>query len=152
MARKHPISDRERSGDQNQLGRDSYSKTIPVIEEQLQVDKQQIDTGVVRVRKEIHEKEVIVEGSISRDEMTVQRIPINQIVTNPPPPVRYEGDKMIVSVLQEELVIQKRLVLVEELHITKNKVTKDVEEPISLKREEVIVEKDARGADSGKGI
>jgi uncharacterized protein (TIGR02271 family) len=119
------------------------SRTIPVVEEQLRIDTEQVETGTIRVKKEIHEKQVIVDGSISHDEMHVRRVPVNQVISVAPPPVRYEGDTMIISVLQEELVLQKRLVLVEEVHVTKTKISKSVEEPVTLKREEVIVEKDA---------
>lgn len=47
---------------------------------------------------------------------------------------------MIISVLQEELVIQKRLILVEEVHVTKRKTQHQVSQVENLRREEISVE------------
>src|SRR5687768_9429276 len=93
--------------------------TIPVVEEQIVIDKKTIETGSVFVRKEVQEREVTIDTTLVHDNVSVERVPVNQQIDTIPPAVRYEGDTMIVSVVQEELVIQKRLILVEEIRITK---------------------------------
>lgn len=124
-------NDRERT--------ERLSSKIPVIEEKLQVRKEVIETGGFRINKKVHTEDVIVEVPVKQEELTVERVPINEYVDTPPPAVRHEGDTMIVPVLKE--VVVKRLVLVEELHITRKTVQKQSETDVSLRKEEVNVER-----------
>jgi len=117
------------------------STVIPVIEEQLQVGKRVVETGSVRVSKTVHEEEVNVETPVVVEKLDIERIPINQYVESAPPAVRYEGDVMIVPILEEVVVVQKRLRLVEELRITKRQEHTQVSQPVILRREEVTVER-----------
>jgi stress response protein YsnF len=48
---------------------------------------------------------------------------------------------MIIPVVREVLVVEKRLLLVEELHVTKTQVQKQETQHITLRKEEVIVER-----------
>jgi uncharacterized protein (TIGR02271 family) len=114
--------------------------TIPVIEEQVLVEKQVVESGTVRITKVVREQQVPVAIPLVQEEHDIQRVPINEYVETPPPPIRYEGDTMIIPVVQEVLVVQKRLLLVEELHVTKNLVHKQDTQQVTLRKEEVIVE------------
>ncbi len=117
------------------------SAALPVIEEQLQVGKKVVETGSVRINKIVHEEEVKVETPVVVEKLDIERIPINQYVESAPPAVRYEGDVMIVPILEEVVVVQKRLRLVEELRITKRQEHTQVSQPVILRREEVTVER-----------
>lgn len=113
---------------------------VPVIEEQLRVGKQVVETGRVRLVKEVHEENVMVQMPLVHDEVQVERVPIDQYVTEVPQ-VRYEGDTMIVPVLREIVVTQKHMLLVEELRITKRQVETQYSEPVTVRRESVTVER-----------
>ncbi len=115
-------------------------KVIPVIEEQAHIEKRTVETGKVRISKNVREDEVLVDVPIVHEEVDVQRVPVNKFVDQAPPAVRYEGDKMIISVLREELVLVKRIKLVEELHIVNRKTEEHRTEPIQLRREEINIE------------
>jgi uncharacterized protein (TIGR02271 family) len=117
------------------------SAALPVIEEQLQVGKKVVETGSVRINKIVHEEEVKVETPVVVEKLDIERIPINQYVESAPPAVRYEGDVMIVPILEEVVVVQKRLRLVEELRITKRQEHTQVSQPVILRREEVTVDR-----------
>jgi uncharacterized protein (TIGR02271 family) len=114
--------------------------TIPVVEEKIRIDKEVVETGAVYVRKEVQEKQVNIEATLVQDDIHVERVPINQPVQNVPAAVRYEGDTMIVSVVQEELVIQKRLILVEEIRITKQKIENEKTHPVNIRKERVFID------------
>ena len=116
-------------------------RVIPVIEEQAHITKQTVESGRVRISKNVREDEVLIDMPVVHEEVDVQRIPIDQYVDEAPPAVRYEGDKMIISVLREELVLVKRIKVVEELHITNRRVEEHRTEPVTLRREEVNVER-----------
>lgn len=117
------------------------SASIPVIEEQLRVDKEVVETGKVHISKKVHEEEQTIDLPGSRDELDIERVAINRYVDTAPPAVRHEGDKMIIPVLREVTVVEKRLELVEELHITKRQVKTEDRQSVKLRKEEVIVDR-----------
>jgi uncharacterized protein (TIGR02271 family) len=113
---------------------------VPIIEEELDVQKRVVETGKVRVTKVMHERETLVDELLFRDEIEVERVPIDRVVDGPVP-VRYEDDIMIVPIMEEVLVVEKRLVLKEELHIHKRRVETHQPQQVTLYREEVRVER-----------
>jgi uncharacterized protein (TIGR02271 family) len=119
------------------------SKAIPVMEENLRLGITQVETGKVRAIKKVHEEDLIVTGPVVNDEIQIERIPLNQYVEVAPPPVRYEGETMIIPVVEEEVVVQTRLKIVEEVRITRRKVQSTLEKPITLRKEEVVVKRSA---------
>lgn len=114
------------------------SLVIPVVEEQAQIGKQVVESGRLRISKSVQEQEELVNVALTHEEHQVERVPVNEFVDTPPPPIRYEGDTMIIPVLRE--VVQVRLLVVEELRITKKQVQTQVNQPITLLKEEVNVE------------
>lgn len=116
------------------------SVMIPVIEEQLRIDKQLIETGVVRISKHVIEESQTVDIPVFREEVMVEHVAVYQYVDTPPA-VRYEGETMIVPVLREVLVTEKRLLLVEEVHVTKRHITDQETQEVTLRKEEVTVER-----------
>ncbi|WP_158827950.1 YsnF/AvaK domain-containing protein [Mucilaginibacter lacusdianchii] len=113
--------------------------TVPVVAEQLQVNKQQVETGKVNISKKVTSEEITVDVPVVREEVVVEKKPINQYIDTVPPAVRQEGDTTIVSVVKEVLVVEKRLMLVEELHITKHRVETTVPTTEILRKEEVEI-------------
>lgn len=114
---------------------------IPVIEEQLLVDKRVVEKGRVRISKSVRERDETVNIPLIEENVQVERIPINQYVSEPPPPVRYEGNVMIIPVLREVVVVEKRLVLVEELRVVKKQTQTQQTQKVRLRREEVSVKR-----------
>ncbi len=117
---------------------DDEKLVIPIIEEEAFLDKRVVETGKVRISKRISEHEELIDEPLFREEVTVERVPVNQYVDQPPQ-VRHEGDVMIIPVVQEQLVMQKRLVLVEELRVRKQVIEIHQPQSVTLRREEVDV-------------
>lgn len=122
------------------IGDDATTTVIPVIQEELSVEKYVRETGKVRISKRISEHEEIVDEPLFREEVQVERVPVNQFVESLPP-VRNEGGIMIIPVVEEQIFIQKRLVLVEELHVRKQTVETHKPQRITLRKEEVNVKR-----------
>jgi uncharacterized protein (TIGR02271 family) len=99
-----------------------------------------VETGRVRVRKLVQEHSEQIDTPVLREEVQVERVPRNQILDQPAA-VRYEGEVMIIPVMEEVLVIEKRLMLREEVHITKQRSRTSESREIPLRREEVVVER-----------
>jgi uncharacterized protein (TIGR02271 family) len=120
-------------------GADEATVVVPVIEEEIDVQTQQVETGKVRITKVVHEREVVVDEPLQRDEVEVERVPVERLV-EAAIPVRYEGETMIVSVMEEVLVVEKRWMLKEEIHLRQRRVERHQPQRVTLRREEAHVE------------
>jgi len=120
--------------------REAERIVMPVIAETLDVQKRKVQTGGVRVRKIVHEREEVVDEPLMREEVQVKRVPVNRVV-DAPVPVRHVGNTMIISLLEEVLVVEKRLMLKEELHITKGEIETYKPQRVTLRSEEAVVER-----------
>ena len=115
---------------------------LPVIDERLVIEKQTRITGRVRISKAVHEREELVDQPLLRQTVQVERVPINRVVEGEVP-VRYDGGTMIISVLEEVLVVEKRLMLKEELHVTQHQEEIHQPQRLLLRTEEITVERTA---------
>jgi len=114
--------------------------TIPVFEEEVVVDKHSVVTGRVRVRTITESIDDVAHATLERQNIEIRRVPIDQIVDTPPS-VRTEGDVTIVPVLEEQLVVEKRLLLKEEIHIHRHTDSEVIEEPITRRNQRVVVDR-----------
>lgn len=116
---------------------------VPVVAEQLAVGTRTVDTGRgVRVHKTVVEQPVTIDERLARDEVEVRHVPVDRIVALEEAPAnRYEGDTLIVPVLEEVLVVERRVRIKEELHITRIRREEQHLEEVSLKAEQVRVER-----------
>ncbi len=118
----------------------SESMQTAVIAETLEVGKRVVVTGAIRIRKRVHEEHVVVDEPLTADAVDVERIAVNREVQGPVA-IRYEGDVMIVPVVEERVVTRKQLVLVEEIRITRRTFEQRAPQTVSLRREEIIAER-----------
>jgi uncharacterized protein (TIGR02271 family) len=128
-------------------------RVIPVIREKLAVGKRAIETGKgVRVTKTVLEREQIVDEPLAREEALIERVNINEMIAGQDmPTIRYEGETMVVPILEEVLVTEKRTILKEEVRITRKR--REVREPqqFVLRTDQVSAEHfDASVAPSAK--
>jgi uncharacterized protein (TIGR02271 family) len=116
---------------------------VPVVAEQLAVGTRAVDTGRgVRVHKTVVEQPVTIDERLARDEVEVRHVPVDRIVALEEAPAnRYEGDTLIVPVLEEVLVVERRVRIKEELHITRIRREEQYREEVTLKAEQVRVER-----------
>jgi uncharacterized protein (TIGR02271 family) len=121
---------------------------IPVIEEQIAVGKQVVETGTVRISKRISEHEELVDVPLFREEVRVERVPVNLFVETLPP-VRQEGDTMVIPVVEEQVVIQKKLLLVEEIRVRREVVEHHQPQSVNVRKEEVEIKRVAKNRKTG---
>ena len=119
---------------------------IPLLEEQIKIARKKVLTGGVRVHKSVSERTETVDEPTFREELDVERVAVNQFVAEPPS-IRYEDDVMIVPLLEEVLVIEKKLVLREEIRIKKRSDTLRNPQQIVLRSEAATLEKIKPAAD-----
>jgi uncharacterized protein (TIGR02271 family) len=124
--------------------------SITVVEEELQIEKRQVLDGTVEVRTHTDNIEEHVTAHLVRERLDVQRV-LFDVFVDVAPTVRVEGDVTIVPVLEERLVVEKRLVLVEELHIRKTTSSETERVDAVLRKQRVTVERTEtkEGEDNG---
>lgn len=114
--------------------------TVPVREEQLHVQTHEVETGRVRIHKHVNERAETVRRELWHDEVDVERVPVNRIVAELPQ-VRHEGDTMVIPVVEEVLVVEKRYRIKEEVHIRRRREAETHEATLPLKAEELTIER-----------
>jgi uncharacterized protein (TIGR02271 family) len=108
---------------------------IPLLEEQATMAKQDVTTGRVRVSTHVEDIDEVAHADLLSDSVEITRVTIGERVTGSVPPVRTEGDSTIVPIFEEVMVVEKQLLLKEELHIRKRSEVNTVEAPVTLKRQ-----------------
>jgi uncharacterized protein (TIGR02271 family) len=112
---------------------------IPVREEALTPQTHETHLGRVIVHKRVENVPVSTTVELERDQVAVERVEINQTIDTVPGP-RQEGDTLIIPVVEEVLVTEKRLMLREEIRITRQRLTEAVAVDDTLQREVVEFE------------
>ena len=119
------------------------SVTIPVHQEDAWIEKRLVDSGRgVRIHKTVVEHPFQIDERLMREHVEVNHVPVDRIVPlDQAPATRYEGDTLVVPVVEEVLVVERRLRIKEELHITRTRREEHHAETVLLKAEQVSVER-----------
>ena len=109
------------------LARDRGSEiVIPIVEERLIPDKRAVELGELRIHKHVDEVEEAVRESVTREDLVVERIQMNQPL-DAPVQGRQEGEWTVFPIMREVLVVKKQLMLVEEVRVRTQRVTEEQE-------------------------
>ena len=117
--------------------------SLPVVHEVLHVHKRLVPRGRVRVSTRTEATERLLGDALRTETVTARHVRVDRVLTpgEPVPTVRTEGDVTIVPVFEEILVVERRLVLREEVHIVRTAQTSDVEIPITVLRQRAVIER-----------
>lgn len=115
---------------------------VPAVQEQARVEVRTVDTGGVRIHKTVNEQTHTIDEPLLRDAVAVRHVPIDRIVPlSEAPSARQEGDTLIVPILEEVLVVEKRCRIKEEIHITRSQSEEQHVETVVLRSEDVTIER-----------
>ena len=112
---------------------------VPIIEETATVDKIAVKTDAVRVSTCVEERDVTLEEIVQHQALTIKRVAVD-LAVDAAPPVREEGSTTIISLVEERLVIEKRLFVVEEIHVTREQTQEHVAIPVTLRTTRATIE------------
>jgi uncharacterized protein (TIGR02271 family) len=114
------------------VGRVVGEERITLNEEELLVGKRDVSAGEVRVEKRVETEEVRQSVPVTRDQVDVERRPLPAGAGLE----RWEDEEGLhIPLVEEELVIEKRLVAREEILIRKRRVTEEQEVVETVRRE-----------------
>ena len=128
---------------------------VPIAEERLETSTRPVQLGEVLVHKFVDRREEVVRQPLRRDAVEIERVRASRPVEGPVGP-REEGEWLIVPVVEEVLVVQKRLIVTEEIRIRRRPVIEEQEIRETIRRERVEIEdtsgravpRDARARDA----
>jgi len=129
------------------LGR-SEDVRIPVVEEQLDINKTSREKGAVRVTKEVVTETKQVNVPITREEVRVERIPVDSPRTATGSETNFQGGTVTVPIREEEVEIRKRPVVKEEVRISKEARREDMQVNEKLRKEKVDIDRDVEEKES----
>lgn len=130
------------------MASDNESVVIPVVREDVGVARERVETGVVSVRKIVHERAVLIDEPMLHDEVDVEHVAINRAVEAPEPP-REEGGVLVIPVYEEVVTVKRQWILKEEVRLRRREVQTRHRERVVLRDEQAVVERrvaDAEGS------
>ena len=120
---------------------DDRETVIPLYRETLSLGKRQVERGRVRVDVRVEERERTFKQVLERHDVEVEHVPVNRVVESVPE-TRQEGDVLIIPIVEEEVVLVRRLVLREELHVRRQATRRTEQFTAMLRSERAEVTRD----------
>lgn len=113
---------------------------VPPTRDFTPLSNQVIEVGRVCVTKHVSEHDELVSVPLTGERVRVERVPIGRTVDRLPE-VRQEGTTTVVPVIEEVLVLERKILLKEEIRITREPtVARSEPQQIRLRSERVRVE------------
>jgi len=106
--------------------------------EDIQVSKLAEDAGGVQVSRVTRTYSKPIEEILRQEKVEIERVPLDQPVDDVPP-VRQEGDVIVVPVVEEVISVERHLVLKEEVRIRKVETTEKYQDEVTLHKQEAVV-------------
>lgn len=119
------------------------------VEEQATIDVVRRLAGRVEISSRTETVEEMLTQILTATKVDVSRHPRNEWVApdGPVPQSRTEDGVTIVPVLEERLVVEKRLFLVEEIHLRQTEQQEVVTIPVTLRKGRIDITRTEPGAD-----
>ena len=117
---------------------------LPLAEEHMVVETREVTTGGLRVHLRTETVEREARSTLRSTTVEIERIPIGRQVASPPL-TREEDGVTIIPVIEEVLVVEKRLMLKEEIRIRHVSAEHEAAQTISLRRQLAEIERLSAG-------
>ena len=115
------------------------AERVELREEQLQVNKQPVQTGEVGIRKEVVTEQKSINVPVNREEVVIERRPVSGEVSNEP---ISEGETIRVPVSEEQVNVSKQTVGTGEVAIGKRQVQETQQVSEAVRQEKAHIERE----------
>lgn len=105
---------------------------LRLLAEEATVSRQVVETGRVRLAKVTHVRDHQIDEPLSATRVEVDRVPIGRLI-DAIPAIREEGELTIVPIVEETVVVERRLMLKEELHIRRVQTSERYRQTVKLR-------------------
>jgi len=116
--------------------RDEDEIRVQRSEEELRTGTREREAGKVGVRKQVHTEREQIRVPTRHEEVSVERVPVNEEGTG----AEIGEDEVSVPVVEDEVVVEKRPVVKEEIRVRKDVVEDEEVVEEDVRREEVDIE------------
>ena len=116
----------------------STGETLLLHADRLALARRTRETAIVRAARTTTVRDEDVQEPLTREEIVVERVPVNRTV-DAVPEARQEGDTMVYPVVEEIVVLERRLVLKEEVRVRRVRTTQMYIETVSLRSQDLVV-------------
>ena len=111
---------------------------IPLHVEEISVSRREIKKANVEVALVTGTREQLIDEELTHVRVEIERVPIDRTV-EVMPPTRQEGDITIIPVVEEIVVVERRLVLKEEIRVRRVNTKEQHQETIVLREQEAVI-------------
>ncbi|MGI4744535.1 MAG: DUF2382 domain-containing protein [Janthinobacterium lividum] len=115
--------------------------------EQLKIGRRIRETGNVTVSTVTRTHDHLVDELLSNERVEIEHVAIDRMVDEVPA-VREEGDTIIIPIVEEVVVVERRLMLKKEVRITRVRGVHHHQEVVQLRSQEAVVSRTAVNAPS----
>jgi uncharacterized protein (TIGR02271 family) len=122
---------------------------IPLHVEEISVSRREIKKATVQVALVTGTREQLIDEELTHVRVEIERFSIDQTV-EAVPPIRQEGDITIIPVVEEVVIVERRLVLKEEVRVRRVSTKEQHQETVVLRQQEAVVTRE--GPDSQSPI
>ena len=126
------------SAARDQLASKGDALVVPLYAEDVAVSRRQVETSVVRVATVTHSRDHLIKEALTHERVEIEHVPVGRYV-DAVPPIREEGDLTIMPIVEEVVVVERKLLLREEVHIRRVRSTEQHVETVQLRRQEAVV-------------
>ena len=122
---------------------------IPLPVEEVSVSRREIKQANVQIALNTRTREQLIDEELTHVRVEIERFSIDQTV-EAVPPIRQEGDITIIPVVEEVVIVERRLVLKEEVRVRRVSTKEQHQETVVLRQQEAVVTRE--GPDSQSPI
>jgi uncharacterized protein (TIGR02271 family) len=108
--------------------------TLQLFAEEAHVLRRTVESGRVRIATVTHTRDHLVDELLARTNVEVERVPIGRVI-DAIPPIGGDADHTVIPIVEETVVVERKLVLKEELHIRRKRTTERYQETVKLRHQ-----------------
>lgn len=111
---------------------------LPVVDEQVSVEKRLTAAESVLVELSTETMASDLTAQLASEEIEIERVSCDRVIDTVPQ-IRTEGQTTIIPVVEERAIVQRQLVLVEEIRLSRRRSEQTVTVPVELRRQHAHV-------------
>ncbi|HWX49475.1 MAG TPA: DUF2382 domain-containing protein [Roseomonas sp.] len=113
---------------------------VPVTEETIEVKKAERESGRVRVLVHTETVREMVEETLRSSSTAIERVAVGREVAEIPQ-IREEDGVLIIPVVEEVLIVERRLLLKEEIRLRQTELEKTIRQPVERRVQRAEIER-----------
>ena len=111
---------------------------IPLHVEEVSVSRREVETANVEIALITGTSGQLIDEELTHVRIEIERVPIGRTI-DVVPPMTQEGDMTIIPVVEEIVVVERRLILKEEIHIRRVTTKERHQETVMLRKQEALI-------------